>query len=188
MVFTVKKFFCLSLKTGANIAGLFGILVCSLTGYNIAQQKNQKPGGIFSASCFTLLYAFVSILLLVGVNRSDHKIMVPWMLLEAVVIVSILIITIMSNHMGSMPLVLFLAYSLLCVWSLFIKIKEDAEKNEADASIEFYSEPRQFVLDSPQNYVFPVPQQNSTPQPLDDLPPSYESVIGSSAPPPRVVT
>lgn len=116
--------------------------------------------------------------------------MVPWMLLEAVVIISILIITIMTNHMGSMPLVLFLSYSLLCVWSLFIKIKEDAEKNEADASIEFYSEPRQFVLDSPQNYVFPVPHQNSTPQPLDDLPPSYESVVGSSAPPPppRVVT
>lgn len=114
--------------------------------------------------------------------------MVPWMLLQAVVIILILLITIASNQMGSILLVLFLAYSLLCVWSLFIKIKEDAEKNEADASIEFYSEPRQFVLDSPQNYVFPVPQQHSTPQPLDDLPPSYESVIGASAPPPRVLS
>lgn len=92
----------------------------------------------------------------------------------------------MSHHMGSILLGLLLAYSLLCVWSLFIKIKEDAEKNEADASIEFYSEPRQFVLDSPQNYAFPVPHQHSTPQPLDDLPPSYESVIGASSPPLRV--
>ena len=150
----------------------------------------------------------MSLLLLFGVNKvsssieqkqfhsnknfkffqSDHKIMVPWMLLQAVVIILILLITITSHQMGSILLVLFLAYSLLCVWSLFIKIKEDADKNEADASIEFYSEPRQFVLDSPQNYVFPVPHQHSTPQPLDDLPPSYDSVIGTSAPPPRVLS
>lgn len=45
MVFTVKKFFCLSLKTGANIAGLCGIIVCTITGYDIAQQQHQKPGG-----------------------------------------------------------------------------------------------------------------------------------------------
>ena len=88
MVLTIKKFFCLSLKTGSNIAGICGIIVCSIAVYGIVQDQNQKHEAskflmtksktinwfvirfaVFRASCFTFLYALVSILLLIGVNK-----------------------------------------------------------------------------------------------------------------------
>ena len=111
--------------------------------------------------------------------------MLPWMLLQSVITLFILFKTFVTHFMGLFLLSLYLTYSLLCVWSLYCKVKVDSLKNVADASIQFYSEPREFVLDTPQSYVFPVPQKYSSPEPLDDLPPSYDSVVGASALPPR---
>lgn len=145
----------------------------------------------------------MSLLLLIGINKVStfihlnkhsnknlnfqpyHRLMVPWMLLQAVVTFLFTYIVLTFRIMQFALLVFILAYSLLIVWSFFMKVKEDAEKNEADASIQFYSEPREM------NHVFimqvPISAFKKS-LPIDDLPPSYDSVVGTSAPSPSALS
>lgn len=106
--------------------------------------------------------------------------MVPWLVFQAVLTIFFLTTTLLNLNVIILLLGLFSAYCLLCVWSLLIKLIEDAGKKEADTGIELFSEPRQLILDTPLNIINLVPQQNNIQQPLD-LPPSYNVIMERSS-------
>lgn len=152
-----------------------------------------------------IFHVLLSIILLIGANKvstfihlktknlirifnfqPDHRLMVPWMLLQAFITFFFTYIVLITHSIKFAWVALVLAYSLLVVWSFFIEVKEDAENNEADASIQFHSEP--MVLDS-HIFLMHVPVSAFKKSlPIDDLPPSYDSVVGTSAPPPSALS
>lgn len=138
--------------------------------------------GVYKVSTFINLKT--NILIRNIIFQSEHWLMVPWMIVQVLLILGVIYNLFLqpSLFMFYGWLLTFMIYSLLVVLSFFVKVKDDAKNDGAVANL--ISEPNEIIINTPQNDMFLDPQNNKTPQPLDDLPPSYNNVTGTSAPPP----
>ncbi|CAO1364636.1 unnamed protein product [Diamesa serratosioi] len=136
--FTIKRFLCLSLKTCSNIAGVCGIVGCSIGGFkipplqNTTSERNYQHASTSFAFFYSLSYFVSSVLLVVGAAKCNLKLLIPFLTVHPIVCLILSVAAFVLENIEVFSLAVLVNYSWLCVFSLHKALKIE-EKNQLTA-------------------------------------------------------